>query len=323
MNKKDCRFKCEFCNKFYSSTNSLWNHNKKFHKTNDNIIQTNDNIIQTNDNIIQTNDNKNEIKSKQSINCKYCKKEFSHRNSRWKHEQSCKTKIIHEPNKIELLEMKIKELENKINNNKIITKNNNNTTNNGIINNVTINQVGNENIHKLSIKEIKELIKNDNYLIDIIKLLNFNDKYPENHNFCNTSLEGKYISVFNSDTNKIEKINKNDFYDKVLSNSFIKMDNLSLVLELNNDIREQIKEKYRNHLDNKLTHIKDIFYKDKLYKKNYKTNINELSYNKNKVVLDTWATVPDVEIQDNESSDSEESINTKYSAFTSDSSDTE
>jgi hypothetical protein len=112
MNKKDCRFKCEVCNKFYSSTNSLWNHNKKFHKTNDNIIQT--------------NDNKNEIKCKQSINCKYCKKEFSHRNSRWKHEQSCKTKTIQESNKIELLEMKIKELENKINNNKIIGKNNNN-----------------------------------------------------------------------------------------------------------------------------------------------------------------------------------------------------
>jgi len=155
-------------------------------------------------------------------------------------------------------------------------------------------------------------------LIDIVKLLNFNEKYPENHNFCNTSLEGKYISVFNSNSNKIEKINKNDFYDKVLCNSFDKMDNLSLILELNNDVKEQIKEKYREHLDNKLTHIKDIFYKDKLYKNNYKTNINELAYNKNKIVLDTWSSVPVIEKPLDES-DSEESVNSKYSAFTSDS----
>ena len=130
-----------------------------------------------------------------------------------------------------MLENKIKELESKINNNKIITTNNNN----GIINNITnitINQFGKENINTISIKEIKELIKNDNYLIDIVKLLNFNEKYPENHSFCNSSLEGKYISIFNSSTNKIEKLNKNDFYDKVLCNSFTKMDNLSLILEI-------------------------------------------------------------------------------------------
>jgi hypothetical protein len=93
---------------------------------------------------------------------------------------------------------------------------------------------------------------------------------------------------------------------------------LSLILELNNDVKEQIKEKYREHLDNKLTHIKDIFYKDKLYKNNYKTNINELAYNKNKIVLDTWSSVPVIEKPLDES-DSEESVNSKYSAFTSDS----
>lgn len=129
-----------------------------------------------------------------------------------------------------MLENKIKELESKINNNKIITTNNNGIINN--ITNITINQFGKENINTISIKEIKELIKNDNYLIDIVKLLNFNEKYPENHSFCNSSLEGKYISIFNSSTNKIEKLNKNDFYDKVLCNSFTKMDNLSLILEI-------------------------------------------------------------------------------------------
>jgi len=51
----------------------------------------------------------------------------------------------------------------------------------------------------------------------------------------------------------------------------------------------------------------------------YTIRINELSYNKNKVVLDTWATVPEITNED-ELSDSETS---KYSALTSDSSDDE
>jgi hypothetical protein len=315
MNKKDCRFNCILCNKYYSSGNSLWNHTKKFHTLNNPNIPNTSNIV--------PNIPNNNVKT---YNCRYCNKIFNNVKTRWSHEQKCKETKIQENNKIELLENKIKELESKINNNKIITTNNNSTINNGIINNttnITINQFGKENINAISIKEIKELIKNDNYLVDIVKLLNFNEKYPENHNFCNTSLEGKYISIFNSSTNKIEKLNKNDFYDRVLCNSFTKMDNLSLILELNNDIRDQIKEKYINHLDNKLLHIKDIFYKDKIYKKNYKTNINELSYNKNKVVLDTWANITDTTIQDDNLSDSEESTNSKHSAFTTDSSDSE
>ena len=308
-----CRLhNCNVCNKSYSSYKSLWNHNKKFHiKESSFVGLQNQNVI-----LLHT------------INCKFCKKIFNNRQNKYRHEKICKLKdniVLELQQKNKEFENKIIELETKINtkSNKIIkTQNNNNNTtnnnNNGTINNITINQFGKENINALSIKEIKELIKNDNYLIDIVKLLNFNEKFPENHSFCNTSLEGKYISVFNSNSNKIEKINKNDFYDKVLCNSFDKMDNLSLILELNNDVKEQIKVKYREHLDNKLTHIKDIFYKDKLYKNNYKTNINELAYNKNKIVLDTWSSVPEIEKSLDES-DTEESVNSKYSAFTSDS----
>jgi hypothetical protein len=39
---------------------------------------------------------------------------------------------------------------------------------------------------KLSVNDIKKFIKNGNYLTEIIKLLNFNEKFPENHSFCNT-----------------------------------------------------------------------------------------------------------------------------------------
>jgi hypothetical protein len=232
--------------------------------------------------------------------------------------------------KLEKLEEENKKLKEQLQNknNKIITTNNNNNinnnnisnTNNGTVNNITINQFGKESISTLSIKEIKQLIKNNNYLVDVIKMLNFNEKYPQNHNFCNTSLEGKYISVLNSETNKVEKYNKSDFYDKVLCNSFDKMDNLSVILEFDKEMKENIKEKYKEHLDNKLINIRDVFFTDKLYKKHYKTNINELSYNKKNLVLDTWSTIPEIKTDDDdEYSDSEESVNSKYSALSSDS----
>jgi len=313
MSEKSCKYRCNICNKYYSSSNSLWNHNKKYHNTN--IIPDNTNIILDN-----TLDN--------TYKCRYCNKVFVNYQNRWKHETKvCKIKN----NKIVKLEEENKKLKEQLQttnkNNKIITTNNtntnsNNSTNNGTINNITINQFGKENMNALSVKDIKQLIKNNNYLVDIIKMLNFNDKYPENHNFCNTSLEGKYISVLNSDTNKIEKFNKNEFYDKVLCNSFDKMEHLSLLLEFDKEMKEKIKVKYKEHLDNKLIHINNIFHTNKVYKQSYKTNINELSYNNKDSVLDTWSNIPEIK-NDDLYYESDDSINSKYSAFTTDSSDDE
>jgi len=301
-------YKCKICIKDYSSYQSLWIHNKKFHKEPSPVVS-----LQSQNVILSKPENK--------YNCNFCKKYFNNRQNKHRHEQICKMK---ENNKIKQLELEIQQL--KTNNNKIITTNNtnnsNNSTNNGTINNITINQFGKENMNALSVKDIKQLIKNNNFLVDIIKMLNFNDKYPENHNFCNTSLEGKYISVLNSDTNKIEKFNKNEFYNKVLCNSFNKMEHLSLLLEFDKEMKEKIKAKYKEHLDGKLTHIHDIFHTNKVYKQSYKTNINELSYNNKDLVLDTWSNVPEIENLDSES-ESVDSINSKYSAFTTDSSDNE
>ena len=133
------------------------------------------------------------------------------------------------------------------------------------------------------------MIKNNNPLIDIISLLNFNENLPENHSFCNTSLEGDYVSVINTDNNKIEKKNKHEFYDKVLNSSFDKIDQISIILELDNDIKELLKDKYKKHLDKKMNHIKNTFFTDKVYHNSYKTNINELSYNNKDIISITWS----------------------------------
>jgi hypothetical protein len=312
MSEKSYSHKCNICNKFYASSNSLWNHNKKFHENDTTPV-----ISQSSAN------DKPDIS--QRYKCKYCNQDYKHFQSRWKHEKKCKITQDNN-NKIKQLELEIEQLKNtKSNtNNKIINTNNNtntnshNNTNNGTVNNITINKFGSENVSILTAKEIKQLIKNNNCLVEIIKTLNFNKKYPQYHSFCNTSLEGKYISVLNSDNNKIEKINKNDFYDKVLTNSFDKMEHISFDLEFDKELKSKIKEKYKEHLDNKLTNYMDIFQQDKIYKKTYKTNINELSYNNKKLILDTWSSIPEIENEESDSDDfseSESSVKIKHSKY--------
>jgi len=353
--KKHRIYECKICNKPYASSGSLWFHNNKFHtneitphstlqEKNDEIIVKNvisraprapnvispaptapnaTNIISTGQNVISPIQNKHF--------CKFCNKNFVRNYCVIRHEKICKTKLS-EITKLKEENDKLKEQLK--NNSKIITNNNTNNTNtnsqntnnshntnnnHGTINNVTVNKFGSENISVLSAKEIKQLIKNNNFLVDIIKMLNFNDKHPQNHSFCNTSLEGKYISVLNTATNKIEKFNKNDFYDKVLTNSFDKMEHLALVLEFDKDMKEQIKEKYKDHLDKKLTHYQDVFHTNKIYKKSYKNNINELSYNNKNLILDTWSKIPEIETGEDDLDISEDA----FSPLTSDSSDNE
>jgi uncharacterized Zn-finger protein len=61
---------CNVCNKVYSSYNSLWNHNKKFHTQNTTKITQNTAFL-----------------------CIYCNKCFSRNDSLKRHEQKCYKKI--------------------------------------------------------------------------------------------------------------------------------------------------------------------------------------------------------------------------------------
>ena len=124
-------YRCNDCNKLYSSYQSLWIHNKKFHfkvKTEciPNVVLS---IPERIPNVIQCNP----ITINMSVICKYCNKQFSSRQNKWNHEQKCKSKInIIEENKN--LKLEIKKLKNnKLNSNKIVTQNNN--INHGTINN--------------------------------------------------------------------------------------------------------------------------------------------------------------------------------------------
>jgi hypothetical protein len=284
-------YKCNICNKLYSSYQSLWIHNRKYH-THNTIIT----------NQLQSND-----QSSNNQKCKYCNKVFSHYNNKWRHEKTCKSKVT-EVSEITELKEKIIKLENMITtknttNNKIIntTNNNNNGTINNITNNFVINKIGEESISKLKFKDIKNIFREQkNCLYHAIKYVNFNDKIPENHSFYNSSLEGKYINVFNNDNNEIEKKNKKDFFDSILLSS-INITNL-----LYDKFKNDLSKKKQLKLLNMIKEIENIAYLDN-NKKLYITNFNEISYNNKKIVKNTWnKKMNDLNFSEEKSSSDEE-----------------
>uniref|UniRef100_A0A6C0DAL4 C2H2-type domain-containing protein n=1 Tax=viral metagenome TaxID=1070528 RepID=A0A6C0DAL4_9ZZZZ len=297
-------YKCNICNKIYKSYQSLWNHNNKFH-----------NNTNLNGNTFVTHGNTN---TPSELKCKYCNKIFNNRQNKWKHETKvCKNKLnLIEENSI--LKNEIETLKNnKIvlsNSNNLNNSNNtNNNINNGTINNnntIIINKVGEESLNKLTYENIKDIFRQQkNCLHHAIKYVNFNENIPENHNFYNSSLEGKYVNVFNVDKKEVEKKNKKDFYDTVLISA------INIMTSLYDKIRDSVSKIKQKKLLNMINELKDISYIDNT-KKIYLTNINEISYNNKDVVKDTWSNkLISNEINDDELSDSDSSASSKDSFY--------
>jgi hypothetical protein len=306
MSNTNSCYNCDICNKKYSSNNSLWNHNKKFH--NDNVTNKSNyrkyNVTNpittsvTNHVTSITNPVTNPVTLTnlstptiiKKYNCKYCNKNFNHRQNRYEHEKKCKQKneLIIQNTEIQnnlQLNNNLQLTDNKtINDNKII----NNNINNGVINNNTtinyiINSVGCENIEKLTFEEIKKIFRqHKNCLYHAIDFVNFNENIPENHNFYNSSLEGKYINVFNVETNSPEKKNKKDFFDKLLMSS---LNIMNLLYEKVKDSVSPIKKKSLKKMINELDKIAHL----DNHKKIYALNVNQISYNKKEIVKKSWS----------------------------------
>ena len=83
-------YKCKICKKLYKSYQSLWNHNNRYHITNENKMQT---LINFSANKMTTFEKTKLDNTKDDCVCKYCNKILSHRNSRWRHEKICTKKI--------------------------------------------------------------------------------------------------------------------------------------------------------------------------------------------------------------------------------------
>jgi hypothetical protein len=262
-------FKCEICNSDYKSYQSYWNHNKIKHPE---------------------NKNKN---NKKILKCQNCNKEFSTNHGlKYHNENVCKLNPTQEL-KNEIIELKktVENLQTKTLTNNINTNNshNNNNTNNGTINNVKniiyINKTGTENVLELNDKELHEIFSKEiSGIITMVKLINFNERLPSNHSFCATSLEGKYLSVYNTEEARIESTRKKYFYHELLTNAVDKMELLYKMYKgkFKDDRQKQIKETIET-----LKEIKEFDFSNKVLKE-ITNKLIEISYNNNKTVLNTW-----------------------------------
>jgi hypothetical protein len=236
-------YKCESCSSEFKTRSGLWKHNQNKH----NIIT--------------------ELKHC----CKFCEKELSNRHSRWRHENyTCKKNPEISTNNIS------------------VSIGNNNTISNSVINsnnitntvNITFNKLGHEDVSSLTQDEIKIIVDSGfNSIIKLIEFINFNINRPENHTFCTTSLNNKYASVLNTETNTIEKHRKVDIFDKVL---IYALNHIDMMIEYirNKKIKKDFQEKI-NDLEKKV-------YGDSQYRKIVNEQLNALSYNKRTVINNTW-----------------------------------
>jgi hypothetical protein len=250
--------KCDLCDKLFETRAGMWKHKKTKHT--EEIIKIDNNI------------------------CKYCNKSFSSRSSRWRHETTiCKIKQENENNTnintINSNNINNSTIQKLANNNSTFNDNSNNIQNQTI--NITINQLGCEDISLLTQDETEEIINNGlDCVIKLIEFINFNKEHPQNHSFCTTSLNNKYTSVLNPETNEIEKKLKIDVFDKVLFYALTHIDML----------KDNIIDKHKKEeLDSKIQELNaKLFGKDIYYKKNFINQLNLLSYNNRKMISKTW-----------------------------------
>ncbi len=305
MSDHSDRYRCNICNKTYANNSSLWNHNNKYHNTNSVSDKSKISNMISHDKSMISHVNNEEDKYK----CNYCDNTYKHFQSRWKHEQKCKkkdlifldNKIIVDPNQ-QLTNINNQQITNNINNQQNNINNTNNNINNGTINNtnnIIITQLGRESLDGFSIKDILAIVKEDNNMpVACVKKVNFNKKYPENHSFCTTTLEGKHFTRINHKTQKPEKINKIDFINEVLDSSLRFIQNISLMVEFDESFRDSIplehQKKIKDILDNQ-----DKFH-DPKNKKAFFNCINDMSYNFKDIILETWKLIQPIDKKEND-----------------------
>lgn len=269
-------FECKLCNKQYSSYQSLWNHNKRFH-TQSELTPTQQ---------VLTTD------SKRDIICEYCKKEFTRKNNMVRHQKTCKDKNKKQEinNKLEneIIELKkaVEKLS-KTSGKKVIKNYNNGNIFNGVTNNsgMIINKLGTENLSELNDTEISSIFNKEiESVLTFVELLNFNERLPSNHSFCTTSLEGQYLSTYNDETKTIEIDRKRYFFDKLLLTS---VERIELLYKISKHKFNKIKQKQIEDNITNLKVIRNSGFNNRIVKEMMK-KLNMISYNKKDVVQKTW-----------------------------------
>ena len=280
-------FKCNQCNKIYTTYQSRWNHIKKDHKTKCIPLV----------NCIPKCNNEKLLKKRNILECKYCKKIYSSRQNRWKHEQKCEDNEIDNINIlkneiIELKESQKQELEkfkeeiiklSKSNNNNTINSNN---TNNGTINN-NINIIvplGKENFSDvLSDAQKLTIVKaNVKAIFKFTEMIYTEPEFEKYRNVSISNINGEFGNTYDEKVaqyvlnKKIEILNKygwnrlcdiEEFIDYLKNKDF---DKLTVLID-----RYAKDDEFKKIFNNELV----IFLYN--YNKNVKKNINRMKQTKN------------------------------------------
>ena len=282
-------YHCEECKKGYSSYQSYWNHNKKFHSS----INTHNTSITPHNNSIDTHNNLNNIQknsknsNQENFICKYCNKNYSRKDNLKRHEKSCKEnneeikkieaihktkeleiilakeqhKILKEEKQILKLKLKlekpddnvtVKQLNKKLLKHNNLIKNSNINSNNIISNNNNNNKIQN-NIVNNNVFQITGFTKED-----ICDVLTMNEKKQ----IMNARLDciNKLVEIVNCNSSKYHHL-KNILITNMNNNYMYKYDedvgqfilsNKTTILNSLIDSRVEDIETIFNELDNKI-----------------------------------------------------------------------
>jgi hypothetical protein len=265
-------YNCEECDKNYTTYMGLWYHNKKYH-----IAPM--------------------LEEKKKTSCKYCAKQLSCKQSKWRHEQKCQqTKNIPIDEKFKQLEDKIKVLEAKPSNTNNSNTTNNMTNSNNTINNsiqYVINAPTASSLDHLTFEVQKEVLdKGLNSLVCLIELINFNKSVPKNHSYCITAINDKHASVIDEKTNKVVKTNKFDLFDKVLGANLSNLEKLAD----NSNFTPSQKTQYKD----KVNYLKTMMFQNNKFIKRYQSDINLMGYNNKDMIQETWKSLKELSDEDDE-----------------------
>jgi len=208
---EEIEYKCNICKKFYKNSKSLWKHNYNFHKKpNKQYINSAKHLIN-----IEKEDNKIYF-------CKICNKSFNFYQSRWRHEKTCKKEDKND-NKIKLLEKEIEKLKEMFQQQlkihpKTLNKINNQLNNSGTINNITIVQLGRENLSEhITEKEKRNILNRQAMGInDLVDLVHVSDKYKKFINVYITNMQNTIAYRYDEKMNNFIAVNKNELLNDLI-----------------------------------------------------------------------------------------------------------
>lgn len=216
-------YKCDICNKYYSSRQSRWNHIKKYH------------VNKVRENILTSKElGQDLVRNEHKFGCRYCNKAYSHKQTRHTHEKICKIEYNkkdkntqdEKDKKIEHLEKQLDEIKDLLQKSlkihpKTLQKINNqlNNTNNGTINNTyNIVQLGHENLEDILTQKdkLKILNRRGHSLKELVDLVHISDKYKQFKSVYITNLQNTIGYKFDSKSNQFVAVNKSELLDEII-----------------------------------------------------------------------------------------------------------